>query len=85
MLPKPVCRRRAVRHPALALALLSGCATAGSNVSPVACPELVAYSPAFQDRLADEVATLPAGAALITAMVDYGALRDQVRACRGAP
>lgn len=63
---------------ALLLMLLSGCANTVSS----ACPREVTYTAAFQDRLAAELEALSPGAALGTAMADYGRLRDQTRACR---
>lgn len=63
---------------AFAIMALSGC----SSVAPsTGCPTLARYDSEFQERLAKEVATLPPGAALDRAMVDYGALRAAVRAC----
>jgi PBP1b-binding outer membrane lipoprotein LpoB len=68
-----------------ALALLtmwiSGCATASSNV----CPREVEYTREQQARAADELLALPRdGMVRGTMMPDYGRLRDQARACRGA-
>ncbi len=61
--------------------LLTGCATASSD--GVVCPVIVEYSPDFQARLADELAALPDNAALGQAMIDYGRVRAELRACRG--
>jgi hypothetical protein len=44
---------------------------------------LKTYSQTYRNRLADEVAAAPASAAWPTAVSDYVALRDAVRACRG--
>tara|TARA_A100001391_G_scaffold169112_1_gene129855 strand:+ start:380 stop:517 length:138 start_codon:yes stop_codon:yes gene_type:complete len=44
---------------------------------------IVEYSPDFQARLADELAALPDNAALGQAMIDYGRVRAELRACRG--
>jgi hypothetical protein len=68
---------------ALALLTLSiaGCATAPSE----ACPREVEYSAEQQSRAADELSTLPRdGMVRGVMMPDYGRLRDQARACRGA-
>lgn len=65
---------------ALLTTLLTGCNAATSD----ACPVEVQYSAAFMTLLAMELKALPKGAALGTAMADYGRLRDQTRACRGA-
>lgn len=68
-----------MRSAAMTLALvLAGCAPR----IVTACPPLVEYSPAFQDRLAGELAALPEGAATLRAVQDYIGLRDQIRACQ---
>jgi hypothetical protein len=41
----------------------------------------VAYSPAEQLRVAEEVAALPEGALIAGWLADYAVLRDQARAC----
>lgn len=58
-------------------ALLAGCAT---TISDPVCPPLAVYPPAVQDRAADELAALPAGAALARLIEDYGELRARLRA-----
>jgi hypothetical protein len=59
----------------------SGCATALSD----ACPHEVEYSSEQQQRAAEELAGLPRdGMVRAVMMPDYGRLRDQARACRGA-
>ncbi len=60
----------------------SGCAGVGFEALPSACPPVVAYSPAEQARVADEVAALPEGAAIVGWLADYAVLRDHARACR---
>lgn len=67
----------------LALLMLStaGCATVPSS----ACPREVEYSAEQQKRAAEELAGLPRdGMVRGVMMPDYGRLRDQARACRGA-
>jgi len=64
----------------IATLLLSGCATVGGSCDLL---PLKTYSQHYRNRLADEVAAAPAGAAWPAAVVDYVALRDAVRACRG--
>ena len=66
---------------AAATIFLTGCATAGSDTPPSACPPVVAYSQAEQERVAEEVAALPEGALIVTWLADYAVLRDQARAC----
>lgn len=65
--------------------LLAGCATAPASEPPPvnACRllPLQAYSPAFNRRLADEVAAAPPDAAWPGVVGDYVRLRDSVRAC----
>lgn len=61
---------------------LAGCETAPSSKAP-ACPREKVYSKEFLTRLADQFETLPAGSPVVTAMIDYGDLRAQARACRG--
>ena len=70
----------------MALALLtlstSGCETAG--FSP-ACPREVEYTADQQRQGAEELQALPKDSVVRgTFMPDYGRLRDQSRACRGA-
>lgn len=60
----------------------SGCAGVGSDTSPDVCPPVVAYSPAEQARVADEVAALADGAVIVEWLADYAVLREQARACR---
>ncbi len=66
---------------AAATIFLTGCATAGSDAPPGACPPVVEYSPAEQIRVAEEVAALPEGALIVSWLADYSVLRDQARAC----
>lgn len=47
------------------------------------CPRVVPYDRAFQNRAADELQAMPAGAAVVVMMADYAAMRDQARACGG--
>lgn len=63
---------------ALSLAPLSGCVTASSN-----CPALVNYTQAEQSKAADELEALPSGSVLARMIGDYGATRNEIRACRG--
>ena len=50
-------------HAALAAVtiLLTACAGVGSDTPPSVCPPVVAYSPAEQARVAEEVAALSGG------------------------
>ena len=65
----------------LALSLLTGCETVGSDTCQLL--PLKAYGPIFSMGLADEVQAAPANAVWPMALTDYVALRDAVRACRG--
>ena len=64
----------------IAASLLAGCATARSEGG--GCPPVVPYSREFLMRAADEIARLPAGAAIEQMLADYQVMRDQARACR---
>ena len=64
---------------AIAASLLAGCATARSDGAP--CPPVVAYSPQFLARAADELASLTVGSAIEQMLADYQVRRDQARAC----
>jgi len=73
--------RRAVL--AIAMSLLSGCATVSSDERAVsACPPAVDYSREFQTRAADELALLPEGSAIAEMLADYAVMRGQIRACQ---
>ena len=61
--------------------LLTGCAMGGSDAR-APCPPIVDYTAADQAQAADEVETLPEGAAIVRMLGDYAVLRDQARACR---
>ena len=62
---------------------LTGCAGVSSDTPLGACPPVVAYSPAEQERVAEEVSALPEGALIPDWLADYAVLRDQARACAG--
>lgn len=64
---------------AAVMSLSTGCA---SGVSNTACPPLRNYSQDFNARLAGELEMLPAESTLVIAMLDYTALRDQLRICQ---
>ena len=42
---------------------------------------LVEYSGEFQVRVAEELATLPHGSAIVEMIGDYAVMRDQARVC----
>ena len=67
-----------------ATALLTGCATGGSDVRPAMCGWLVRYPPALQQRAADELDALPPDSTLRVLVEDYGELRARIRAACGA-
>jgi hypothetical protein len=69
----------------MSLPVLAACAMGVSRplIQPV-CPRLVDYSRAVQARAAEELKNLPAQSPLAVMLVDYGKLRDQVRACQKA-
>lgn len=66
----------------IALLSLTGCGTASSDAAQI-CPVPVEYSREFQSALAEEIASLPMGSSIERAIIDYGRLRAELRACRG--
>lgn len=60
---------------------LSACATAPSEEP--ACPREQEYSKEFLNKLADELDKVAPESPIMIAMIDYGALRNGARACRG--
>jgi hypothetical protein len=55
---------------------LSGCATGASDVASLgACPPVVGYSRAFQERAAEELALLPESSAVAEMLSDYAVMR----------
>lgn len=66
---------------ALALSLLTACGTVNSNPACV-CPPIKEYSREFQGKLAMEIESAPRDAAFSEALIDYGALRKQLEACK---
>jgi hypothetical protein len=70
-------------------ALLGACGTASSDF---VAPDMPAYSPAFQDKAADElteadrpcdrVEPVPPCSATARLVIDYGMIRQQIRAVR---
>ncbi|MFV0409685.1 MAG: hypothetical protein ACK5LJ_08325 [Paracoccus sp. (in: a-proteobacteria)] len=65
----------------IAMTLLTGCGTGGSDRGGAVCPPVVAYDQAIQERAADEIETLPQDSAVATMMADYHVLRQQATAC----
>ena len=65
------------------LVLLTGCAgTVYRTKLEIYCPPLAQYSPEYNQKLADEIDSLPASSsALETAITEYVKLRDRVKAC----
>lgn len=59
--------------------LSSGCARVASDHA--ACPPVVEYPAALQQRAVAEVEALPAGAVIEGMLADYHVLRQQARAC----
>lgn len=80
--------------PVLPIALLTGCVGTGSDRAPVVVtPDAAQYSSEFQNRLADEIEAdpsipcprdilVPECSAWKRAVIDYGTLREQIRAAR---
>mgnify|MGYP000383193070 CR=1 FL=1 len=67
----------------IGLASLTGCAgTVYRTKLEIYCPPIAEYSPEYNQKLADEIDSLPASStALETALTDYVNLRDRIRAC----
>jgi hypothetical protein len=59
---------------------LSACVMGSSNPQTL-CPPVVPYSREAQAQVAQELATLPAGALIPGWLADYAVMRDQARAC----
>ena len=82
MISNARCWKRRLAVLAIALSLLSGCATVGSEPGiATVCPPVVEYSREFQARAAEELARLPHGSAIAEMLSDYAVIRDQVRMC----
>lgn len=64
------------------MTLLSACGTAGSDHG--ACPPVVQYPAAVQERAATEIEALPQESIIAEMMTDYHVLRRHARACEGA-
>lgn len=65
--------------PVIAMTLLSACGTAGSDHS--ACPPVVEYPAAVQERAAAEIEALSRESVIVGMMADYHAMRLQALAC----
>ena len=65
---------------------LSGCAsTVYKTELEVYCPNIVEYDTNFNNKLADEIESLPdtnGNPAIVDALSDYASLRDKIRACQ---
>lgn len=65
--------------PVIVMTLLSACGTVGSDHG--ACPPVVQYPAAVQERAAAEIEALPPESIIVGMMADYHMLRQQTRAC----
>ena len=73
------------RSSLLAALLLAACATPAPPTPTVkVCPAIVTYSSADQAKASAELKALPSGDILAQFIVDYAALRQQVRACQAS-
>lgn len=76
------CSTRRLAGLAIAMSLLSGCATGGSEPRVVAvCPPVIEYSREFQARAADELDLLPKHSAIAEMLSDYAVMQEQARMC----
>ena len=76
------CWRRRLVGLVIAMSLLNGCGTGGSDGGSVVCPPVVEYSPAIQERAAQEVQLLPMDSSVVGMLKDYAVMREQARHCR---
>lgn len=82
MMSNDGCWRPRLAALAIAMSLLSGCATVRSEDGRLAtCPPVVEYGREFQARVAEELARLPEGSIIAEMLNDYAVMRDQARAC----
>lgn len=85
MMSNDGCWRPRLAALAIAMSLLSGCATVGSDGgSSVTCPPVVEYGRDLQARAADELLLLLDPSALVEMMNDFVVMREQARACRAS-
>ena len=63
----------------IAMALLSACVRDGSDHG--ACPPVIKYPAAVQERAAAEIEALPRESVVVGMMADYYVLRRQARGC----
>jgi hypothetical protein len=65
---------------------LSACAsTVYKTELEIYCPNITGYNRVFNDKLADEIESLPdtnGNPAIVDALSDYASLRDKIRACQ---
>ncbi len=74
------CWKRRLAVLAITTSLLNGCGTVRSEDGRLAnCPPVVEYGREFQARVAEELALLPEGSAVVGMLVDYAVMREQVR------
>ena len=72
------CWRRRLAVLVIGASWLTGCATAGFEATgSAACPPVVEYSREFQAQVAEELALLPDGSAVVAMMGDYAVMREQ--------
>lgn len=63
----------------IAMTSLSACGRGGSDHS--ACPPMIKYPAAVQERAAAEIEALPRESVVVGMLADYHVLRQQARAC----
>lgn len=78
-MPYVGCLRPGLIGPVIAMISLTGCATVVSDHH--ACPPVVEYSAAQQERAVAEVEALPPGAMIEVMLADYHVMRQQARGC----
>ena len=66
--------------PLIAMSLLTGCATVGSERRP--CIPVVNYSMEFLAQTARELEALRTDSPIVRMLTDYSVMREQARACQ---
>ena len=78
------CWRRRLVALSLSTNWLTGCTTAGSDISVGVCPPAVGYDQAVREQAAAELQHLSEGSAIEEMLIDYAILREMVAFCGGS-
>jgi hypothetical protein len=66
---------------AIAMIWCAACASVDSDLSGNVCPHAPDYDVAFEQKMIEEIESLPPDSVLVRALIDCAVLRDQVRVC----